>query len=66
MNMLYLKACGLVGAVAALPLAELEILHYLKGMEFRALLAQEVITPLLSQLTGVALQLLLNRMFGVV
>ncbi|MBN1345819.1 MAG: hypothetical protein JXQ73_24220 [Phycisphaerae bacterium] len=64
MNTLYVKLCGLT--VAALPLLELELLDYIRGVEFRTFLAQSVLVPLLSSLSNVAVQALMNSMFGVI
>lgn len=64
MNGLYLKMCWLTAA--ALPLMELELLDYVRGIEFRTFLAQSVLTPLLTSLSSAAVQAVVEAMFGVI
>ncbi len=64
MNTLYVKLCGL--SMAVLPLMELHIMDYLRSVEFRTFIAQQVISPLLTGLSGAAVQILFNRIFGVI
>ena len=66
MKTLYVKLCGLTGAIAAMPLLDCDVWDYVRTLEFRALLAQSVITPLLTSLTNAAVQSAMNRVFGVI
>ncbi len=66
MNTLYVKLCGLTGAIAAMPLLDCDLWDYVRTTEFRALLAESVLTPLLTSLSSVAVQAIVERMFGVI
>ncbi len=62
---LYVRLLGLMGSLAALPILELELLDYLRGLEFRTFLSQSVVAPLLSALVTALVQLFFNGLFGV-
>ncbi len=64
MNGLYVKLTGLT--LAALPLLDIDILDYVRSLEFRAMLSQYVLTPLLTGLSDAAVLALMNRLFGVI
>ncbi len=53
-------------ALTALPLMELEFLHWLKGTSFRQFLSSSLLAPLFTQLFSGFLLTFLKRLFGVV
>ena len=63
MTSLYVKLCGL--SAAALPLLDIDILDYLRSLEFRTFLAQQVLTPLLTAVSTATVQSIVEAAFGV-
>jgi len=66
MRSIYARLYCLSVAAAALPLLDIDIVDYLKSLEFRRFLAQSILAPLLTQLSNAAILALVQRMFGVV
>lgn len=65
MNGIDSRAYGVLGALATLPLLELELLDYLRGTEFLTFLSQGVIIPILTAIVNMFLQIFTNGLFGV-
>jgi hypothetical protein len=66
MNRMYARLYVLTVAAAALPLLDIDVIDYIKSLEFRQFLASSILTPLLTQLSTAAITALAQRMFGVI
>lgn len=64
MKSLYAKWYVLAGALTAMPLLELELLDWLKGIEGRTFFSQALI-QLLTGLVAGLVQMIMNGLFGV-
>lgn len=64
MKSLYTKWYVLVGALAAMPLLELELLDWIKGIEGRTFFSQALISLLTGLVSGLV-QIIMNGIFGV-